>query len=199
MTPSYAWTRSCSSGVRMLFTRRGLLLWQLRSYVSRNARSTLADFFREMWIAPVVALLLAAALWQNRPAEWLFWAPVLLFWLVSPAVGWWISSPLLFRAPDLSSDQRTFLRDSARRTWRFFAQFVSQQDNWLPPDNFQEYPVAIIASRTSPTNIGMALLANLAAYDFGYICAGEFLFPYREHAGHDGEAGALPGPFLQLV
>jgi hypothetical protein len=52
---------------------------------------------------------------------------------------------------------------------------VSPQDNWLPPDNFQEYPVAIIASRTSPTNIGMALLANLAAYDFGYICAGEFL------------------------
>ena len=41
------------SGVRMLFTRRGLLLWQLRSYASRNARRTLADFFMEMWIAPV--------------------------------------------------------------------------------------------------------------------------------------------------
>ena len=163
------------SGVRMVFTRHGLLLWQLRSYASRNARHTLADYLREMWVAPVAALTLALALWQTRPAEWLFWAPVLLLWLVSPVVGWWISKPLLSRMPDLSPDQRTFLRASARRTWRFFAQFVSSQDNWLPPDNFQEYPVAAIASRTSPTNIGMALLANLAAYDFGYICAGEFL------------------------
>ncbi len=90
------------SGVRMLFTRRGLLLWQLRSYARRNARRTLADFFREMWIAPVVALVLAVALWQTRPAEWFFWAPVLLLWLVSPVVGWWISRPLLSPQPDLS-------------------------------------------------------------------------------------------------
>ncbi|MDH3527902.1 MAG: cyclic beta 1-2 glucan synthetase, partial [Gammaproteobacteria bacterium] len=163
------------SGMRMLFTRRGLLLWQLRSYAGRNARRTLTDFFREMWIAPVVTLALAVTLWQIRLAEWLFWTPILLLWLASPLVAWWISRPLLSRVPYLSLDQRVFLRVSARRTWRYFAQFVSPQDNWLPPDNFQEYPVAIIASRTSPTNIGMALLANLAAYDFGYICAGEFL------------------------
>ncbi len=42
------------SGVRMLFTRRGLLLWQLPSYARRNARQSLADFFREMWIAPAL-------------------------------------------------------------------------------------------------------------------------------------------------
>jgi cellobiose phosphorylase len=163
------------SGVRMLFTRRGLLLWQLRSYASRNARRTLVQFFREMWVAPVVALVLAFALWQIHPAEGLFWAPVVLLWLVSPVVGWWISRPLVSPVPDLSADQRAFLRASARRTWRFFADFVGPQDNWLPPDNFQEYPAPAVASRTSPTNIGMSLLANLAAYDFGYICAGEFL------------------------
>src|ERR1019366_2119584 len=84
------------SGVRMLFTRRGLLLWQLHSYASRNARRTLPGFFREMWIAPVLAVLLGLALalsgaWGlevNRSAELLFCAPVLLLWLVSPVVGW---------------------------------------------------------------------------------------------------------------
>jgi cellobiose phosphorylase len=167
------------SGVRMLFTRRGLLLWQLPSYSSRNARRTLADFFREMWIAPVLAVALGLALvWvlgDSRSAELLFCAPVLLLWLASPVVGWWISRPLVSPVPDLTVDQRTFLRASARRTWRFFAEFVGPQDNWLPPDNYQEYPVPAIASRTSPTNIGMSLLANLAAYDFGYISTGEFL------------------------
>ncbi len=163
------------SGIRMLFTQRGLLLWHMRSYTRRNARRTLADFLIEMWVAPLVALALALGVWHTHPAEWLFCAPVLLLWLVSPVIAWWISLPLVSPEPDLSSAQRAFLRTSARRTWRFFASFVGPQDNWLPPDNFQEYPTPTLASRTSPTNIGMALLANQAAYDFGYICAGEFL------------------------
>ncbi len=169
------------SGVRMLVTRRGLLLWQLRAYSIRNARRSLADFFKEMWIAPVLALMLTSVLigvwplWQGRSAEWFVWAPVLLLWLVSPVIGWWISLPLVTPAPDLTGDQRAFLRTSARRTWRFFADFVGPEDNWLPPDNFQEYPSPAIASRTSPTNIGMALLSDLAAHDFGYLSAGEFL------------------------
>ncbi|MCC7411116.1 MAG: cyclic beta 1-2 glucan synthetase [Gammaproteobacteria bacterium] len=163
------------SGVRMLFTRSGLLLWQLRSYSSRNARRTLADFLVEMWIAPVVALALAFVLWPTRSSEWVFWAPVLLLWLVSPVVGWWISVPLVPPVLDLTVAQRAFLRASARRTWRFFADFAGPEDNWLPPDNFQEYPAPAIASRTSPTNIGMSLLADLAAHDFAYISAGEFL------------------------
>ncbi len=163
------------SGGRMLFTRRGLLIWQLRAYARRNARRTLADFFIEMWIAPLLALLLAPVLWQTRALEWFFWAPVLLLWLASPLVGWWISLPLVSPEPDLNVAQRAFLRTAARRTWRYFARFVGPDDNWLPPDNFQEYPAAAIASRTSPTNIGMALLANLTACDFGYIGAGECL------------------------
>ncbi|UCH54326.1 MAG: DUF3131 domain-containing protein, partial [Pseudomonadota bacterium] len=163
------------SGVRMLFTQRGLLLWQLPSYAMRNARRTLADFVVEMWIGPVLALALVAALALSPPAVWFVIGPFVLLWLVSPVVAWWISRPLVSPAPDLTLDQRAFLRASARRTWRFFADFVGPQDHWLPPDNFQEYPVVAVASRTSPTNIGMALLADLAAYDFGYLSAGEFL------------------------
>ncbi|MHB1403495.1 MAG: GH36-type glycosyl hydrolase domain-containing protein [Thiobacillus sp.] len=163
------------SGVRMLFTRHGLMLWQLPSYARRNASRTLAEFFREMWVAPVLAVALGVALAMAGQPAWLYAGPILLLWLVSPVAGWWISRPLAAPAPDLSVDQKAFLRTSARRTWRFFADFVGPDDNWLPPDNFQEYPAPAIASRTSPTNIGMSLLADLAAYDFGYLTAGECL------------------------
>jgi cyclic beta-1,2-glucan synthetase len=164
------------SGVRMLFTRRGLLLWQLPAYARRNASRTLAEFFREMGIAPVVAVALGVALaMASQPTAWLHAAPILLLWLLSPVAGWWISQPLVTPTPGLSIDQEAFLRTSARRTWRYFADFVGPEDNWLPPDNFQEYPAPAIASRTSPTNIGMSLLADLAAVDFGYITAGECL------------------------
>jgi cellobiose phosphorylase len=162
------------SGVRMLFTRHGLLLWQLPSYARRNACQSLADFFREMWIAPLLGVALGVALAMTGSA-WLVAAPILLLWLLSPAVGWWISRPLGTPEAALSLDQRVFLRASARRTWRYFADFVGPEDNWLPPDNFQEYPAPAIASRTSPTNIGMSLLADLAAVDFGYLTVGECL------------------------
>nr|WP_296758811.1 glucoamylase family protein [Thioalkalivibrio sp.] len=164
------------SRVRMLFTRRGLLLWQLPAYARRNACRTLADFFREMWIAPMLAVVLGVALAiASQPAAWLYAAPLLLLWLLSPVVGWWISQPLVAPAAGLSVDQQAFLRTSARRTWRYFADFVGPEDHWLPPDNWQEYPAPAIASRTSPTNMGMSLLADLAACDFGYITAGECL------------------------
>ena len=163
------------SGLRMLFTRRSLMLWHLPSYTRRNACRTLADFVKEMWISPVSAVVLGLLLWSNQATEMFFYAPILFAWLLSPIVGWWISKPLVSRVPQLTMDQRAFLRTAARRTWRYFDQFVGPQDNWLPPDNFQEYPAKAIATRTSPTNIGMGLLADLAAYDFGYISAGEFL------------------------
>lgn len=164
-----------SSGLRMLFTRRGLMLWHLPSYERRNKCSTLADFTKEMWIGPALAVVLGLALQSSRSAEFLLYVPVLLAWFLSPFIAWWISKPLLSPAPALTIDQRVFLHMAARRTWRYFAQFVGPQDHWLPPDNLQEYPAKILATRTSPTNIGMSLLANLAAYDFGYIPAGELL------------------------
>ncbi|MBU2733073.1 cyclic beta 1-2 glucan synthetase [Acidithiobacillus ferridurans] len=169
------------SGIRMLFTRRGLLLWQLPSYRSRNACHTPGDFFREIWSAPLLAILLgialvtASSLGTSSPSVLLFSMPILGLWLFSPVIAWWISRPLRTGVTGLNDIQRRFLRLSARRTWRFFDDFVGPAEHWLPPDNFQEYPTTVIASRTSPTNMGMSLLASLAAYDFGYITAGELL------------------------
>ncbi|MES2882171.1 MAG: hypothetical protein V4676_08490, partial [Bacteroidota bacterium] len=68
-----------------------------------------------------------------------------------------------------------YLRKLARKIWFFFETFITEADNWLPPDNYQEQPVERLAHRTSPTNIGLSLLSNLTAYDFGYITAKQLL------------------------
>jgi hypothetical protein len=95
-----------------------------------------------------------------------------LVWLAAPWIAWWISQPIESATPDLTPEQLTFLRRTARLTWHFFDTFVCAQENWLPPDNFQEIPAPTIATRTSPTNMGLALLANLAARDLGYLSLG---------------------------
>ncbi|MCB9161175.1 MAG: hypothetical protein H6644_15245 [Caldilineaceae bacterium] len=70
--------------------------------------------------------------------------------------------------PVLTADEAQQLRNLAKRTWLYFEHFVGPEDNWLPPDHFQEAPLGVVAHRTSPTNIGLMLLATAAAYDFGY-------------------------------
>lgn len=166
-----------SSALRLLFTRRGLMLWQLPGYARRNASRSLADFFLEMWAAPALVMALGAAMSiaDSSLVLWLLAAPFLLLWFFSPVVAWWISRPLVAPAPGLSAGQQVFLRTTARRTWRYFEDFVGPEGNWLPPDNFQTFPAPKLAWRTSPTNIGMSLLADLAAVDFGYLTVGEFL------------------------
>ena len=74
--------------------------------------------------------------------------------------------------PHPAPETGPFLGKLSRRTWAFFETYVCAEDHWLPPDNVQEHPALVVARRTSPTNIGLSLLANLAAYDFGYLQAG---------------------------
>jgi len=164
---------------RMLVTRRRLLEWNPSSEVDRDSaahgRSDLAASFRSMWVAPALAAAAAIHLVASNPAVLAVAGPILLLWFASPAIAWWISRPVARREATLTVEQTLFLRAIARRTWAFFDTFVGPDDHWLPPDNYQEYRVAAIAHRTSPTNMGLALLANLSAYDFGYIPVGQLV------------------------
>lgn len=101
-------------------------------------------------------MLLTGYLLQFRTSSVPVAAPILLLWLMSPTIAWWLSRPLPGNVVQLTQEDRQFLEELSRKTWRFFETFVSQEDNWLPPDNFQDYPAAVIAHRTSPTNIGLA-------------------------------------------
>ncbi len=160
---------------RMLVSRTRLLEWTPSSEHDRRDPGTLAAALRAMWVAPALSLGTAAYLALQRPTALPVAAPILLLWLVSPIIAWWISRPLLPRVARLTFDQTVFLRTLARRTWAYFEQLVGPEDHWLPPDNYQEDPAGTVAHRTSPTNIGMALLADLAAYDFGYLTSGRLV------------------------
>jgi cellobiose phosphorylase len=160
---------------RLLVTHQRLLEWNPSGDQERLSRTDLAAAFRAMWFAPALAAVTASYLAAVNPAALLVAGPLLILWLISPAVAWWISLPLARREAALTDEQTRFLGRIARKTWAFFDTFVGPEDHWLPPDNFQEYQAAKLAHRTSPTNMGLALLANLSAYDFGYIPVGQLV------------------------
>jgi cellobiose phosphorylase len=166
--------------LRLLVTHKRLLEWQTSSDSERTSGTRLAGFYATMWIAPAVAVAGGWLVLSLRAAESPFALPILGIWLAAPWIAWRISQPIESAPPDLTAEQVAFLRRTARKTWHFFETFVTARENWLPPDNFQEIPAPTVASRTSPTNMGLALLANLAARDFGYLAVGPLIRRTRD-------------------
>ncbi|QTN34381.1 cyclic beta 1-2 glucan synthetase [Akkermansiaceae bacterium] len=158
--------------MRLLVTHKRLLEWRTSSDAEGDSRSDLAGFYITMWIAPAVSVAVGLFLFFVRSAELFTALPILGVWLAAPWIAWWISLPIESPTQALTAGQVGFLRNTARKTWHYFETFVTATENWLPPDNYQEVPVPTTATRTSPTNMGLALLANLAALDFGYLPAG---------------------------
>ena len=160
---------------RVLVTQKQLLEWAPSGRPDRADRTGLAACYQSMWIAPALAIAAAGYLAESTPATLHMAGPILFLWIASPAIAWWISQPLARREARLTPDQIAFLQKISRKTWAFFESLVGAEDHWLPPDNIQEHPLTVVAHRTSPTNMGLSLLANLSAYDFGYIPAGQLI------------------------
>ena len=156
---------------RLAVSKRRLLQWNPSQAEERTSADTLQAVYREQWMQPALALALAGAL-SMRPSTLLLASPILALWLLGPALAWWLSRAQVRSVFAPSAGDLRFLHRLARRNWAFFERHVGPGDNWLPPDNLQEPPFANFAHRTSPTNIGMAVLAHLAAHDFGYLSAG---------------------------
>lgn len=154
--------------VRMSITRRHLLQWAPSSEVERSARSGNAEQQLMAGAACSAALAIAAVAWWAPLALWTA-LPLGLAWMAAPWLMAWLGEQPAAPVAQLSQEQRAFLGGLSRRTWAFFESHCTAQHHWLPPDNVQEYPVTVVANRTSPTNIGLGLLVNLAAYDLGYL------------------------------
>ena len=155
---------------RLFFSRHLLLEWKTAQQAHASGGAGVLSYYRAMWQSPaigILAIVLVKAFGNNTSVI----AGVFAFlWIMAPALAWFVSQTAKTEdALVLTKSDEVALRVVARRTWRYFERFVSVESNFLPPDNFQEVPLPVIAERTSPTNIGMYLLSTIAARDFGWI------------------------------
>jgi len=157
------------TGWRVHVSHRRLLQWVASRTAERGGARPEGLFAPSPWIGPAAALGVGACLLHAHPGALPAALPWLLLWLAAPALEHWLAQTPRGGAEALDAAQAAFLRGAARRTWAFFERFVGAEDNWLPPDNYQEQPIARVAQRTSPTNIGLYLLSCLTACDLGYI------------------------------
>lgn len=169
---------------RLLVSQRHLLEWLPHSMVERSVNDVTSETWRAMRGA--TALTGAAALglsWitlQRAGTPGAFdvraaavplialWSIVTL-WLCAPWRAVVLSRAATKRPRILSASAREAAMRYARAHWTFFERFVSAETHWLAPDNFQADPEPVVAMRTSPTNMGLQLLATVSAHDLGFI------------------------------
>jgi cyclic beta-1,2-glucan synthetase len=156
---------------RRLISRRGLLEWTSAQVTHASAPRRQPLFVASLGLASIFSGIVGWAVQRWMPSSLAMASPWLVLWFLSPLIGWLLNlqpqakqAQLLLPEKDLR-----FLRKVARRTWRYFSDFVSDDTSWLPPDNYQVSPQKPLAMRTSPTNIGLWMLSALAAHDFGYL------------------------------
>ncbi len=90
-------------------------------------------------------------------------------WIVGPVIARQISTQY---KKDTATDEE--ICKELKSMWKYYEDFMIEKHHYLPPDNYQQEPLNIVASRTSPTNIGLSLLAVLGAFDLGFIDETEF-------------------------
>lgn len=136
---------------RLCISKRNLLSWVTAA--EADAKSMKGGFLWRMWFAPLSGLI----------ALFLF-NPIGILWIFAPWIASWLSHELINKN-ECNADERAFLIECARGIWKYFEDFVTEEEHFLPPDNWQEIPANGLASRTSPTNIGLGLLCAVAAMD----------------------------------
>ena len=154
---------------RRLVSHRHLLEWQTFQVANSGGHQQERRLARQMAVSSLFAAAVAAAIARVAAPALLAAAPFLAMWILSPGALTWLNGRRRQAAPALSPPDRLMLRRLARETWRYFDDLVGPETHWLPPDNYQEALHVELAERTSPTNIGLWLLATLAAHDFGNL------------------------------
>ncbi len=155
---------------RMLVSGKSLLEWETAAQCG-SKRSGIGGYYKSMWLAPASGLcliLFSAGVFAKAAG---------LLWCLAPIAALALALPSK-KERELSQADRSYLLGCAKDIWSYFDSFCTEQDNFLPPDNFQEQPPSGIAHRTSPTNIGLALCSAMCAQELGIISlerAGNFI------------------------
>ena len=166
LLPIQAWVCLSAIGTalwRMWFSHKKLLEWVTAAQSEQGRK-------RVEWrlILPEVAVGVLAIGWQAHHLGGLLG----LIWLLAPLMLPWLDRPVT-EQPTVRKREQGFLLHEAAQIWRYFEEQLLAEHHYLPPDNIQQFPIYEVADRTSPTNIGMALLSCLAAWELGLAEEGQ--------------------------
>ncbi|MEL7655789.1 MAG: glycosyl transferase, partial [Bacillota bacterium] len=154
---------------RVLVSKKHMLEWVTSADAERTQSGSLKSYLLTMGGSTVFGLAAVLLAYYFKPEALFISFFFLVVWGIAPFIAYHISLNDNEEEEKLTRENLLELRKITRRTWRYFEEFCNAKNNYLAPDNFQEDPPRGIAFRSSPTNIGLGLLAALSGRDMGYI------------------------------
>ena len=155
---------------RMKVTKEHLLEWITSEEAEKQNKKDVKSMYLLMLpnVVAGVILIVLSLLFKEDNIILLAFA---LIWILSPFVMWNISKVEEARksVDKLNKEELEYIKKVSEDTWKYFSEYMNKQNNFLPPDNFQESRREKIVQRTSATNIGLGLLTIVAAYDLKFI------------------------------
>ena len=153
---------------RMCISKKNLLEWMTSEEAEKQAKSSIISYYNQMAFNVLVGITTIGIgfLKQN-----IFACILGILWIIMPSIMWYISretkkTPAINK---LKKEDKEYVLEIGKKTWDFFETYLTKENNYLIPDNYQEDRKEIIVPRTSSTNIGLSLLAVISAYDLKYI------------------------------
>ncbi len=159
---------------RVFISKKDMLEWVTAAEAEKKLSGGKKDYYKKMKSTYILSVITIVLLFVFNKANLPYSMPVLILWISAPCIASGISEAIGKRHYQIRFQDLNDLRRINRKTWAYFEDFVKEEYNYLPPDNYQEYPFRGIAARTSPTNIGLYLVSILSACDFGYVTTSEF-------------------------
>jgi len=182
---------------RRSVSRHHLLQWFCSNYGNRCSSVAHKHFVYRLGWSALFGITVFTAVAMLNPTALMYAAPFCLLWMMAPLIVSWMDKPIpRIAGKGLTETDFEELRLIARKTWRYFDDFVGPQSNWLPPDNYQIGLKVEIAQRTSPTNIGLWLLSVFNAYDLNYITCDAVIDKVSATIGNLQKLERFEGHFL---
>ncbi|NLT11282.1 MAG: hypothetical protein GXY06_02570 [Clostridiaceae bacterium] len=156
---------------RLAISHKNLLEWQTADALDREGKSSLANYFLMMWPAYIPAVMFAwSAIFAQNIAQLISGIALCALFMLSPIFARFSDRPMRSKHRERAKKQsEPILRQLAFRIWRYYVEQATQERHFMCPDHIQEQPGPKSADRTSPTNIGLHLLAAVSARDLGWI------------------------------
>ena len=150
---------------RLMISHKNMLEWTTSEEAEKQTRTDLKTYYDTMFVNVIFGIITiyVSCLYFN-----LFTLILGLLWIITPYIMCKISEINEEKQIEISEDDKKYLKDIAQKTWQFFKDYITEENNYLMPDNYQEDRRNIVVNRTSSTNIGLSLLAVIASYDMGF-------------------------------
>lgn len=161
----------CKTLYRLKVSKKHMLEWVTAEEAEKMTKKDIKSYYINM--APNIILGILGILYifinAKNPFSVLIFV-ISLLWLIAPAIMCYISKEIVVNNKKelLVDKDKQYVLEVGKRTWQFFKDYLVKENNYLPPDNYQEDRKPKAIKRTSSTNIGLALLAVISSYDLGY-------------------------------